>query len=117
MLTQRLPDRHRPPQTLCWIAIFSLLAYGLLFGPGTYSLRFGVLPLWTYDHRNQAIRAANSSTLAIFGALVLLLGWSTLAAYTEILTLATLLSYLAAYLCYTYCLHYIHKEQASARGF
>ena len=95
---------------ICWLAIFSLLAYGLLLGPGTYSLRFGVLPVHAYDAKHGGILAANSYTppLRRAGAA---LRMGHLAAFTEFLTLATLLSYMGAYFGYTGCLHHIHRDE------
>ena len=45
--------------SLCWLAILSLLAYGFILGPETYSLRFGVLPVWTYGAKKVSVFSAN----------------------------------------------------------
>ena len=98
---------------VCFVTIGSLVAYGAFYGPTEYSIRFGVLPVWEYDPSHGSTREAHSSTTAFGTALLLLLGWAAIAAYTEVLTLATLLSYLGAYVAYTVCLHAIHREQIS----
>jgi hypothetical protein len=63
-----------------------------------------------YDAHASCAVEANSTTLALFGALALLLSWCALAAYTELQAIATLLSYLAAWLCYVVCLHAAHRR-------
>lgn len=72
-------------------------------------MRVGVLPLYSYNAAMSCAVEANSATLALFAALVLLLGWCAFAAYTELQALATLLSYLAAWFCYVVCLHASHR--------
>ena len=101
---------------ITWIAIGSLISYAMLDGPGTYSIRFGLLPVWTYDDKRGGVKQSNSSRLAGFSALLLVLFWSTVCAYTELLTLATLLSYVAAYMCHTMCLHATHCSKVDTKG-
>ena len=96
---------------MCFIAIGSLLCYGLLTRPGTHALRFGVLPVWAYDSHSNVTKEANAPTLALFAAVALLLGWCVFAAYTELQAASTLLSYLAAWLCYVISLHAMHRRQ------
>ena len=58
---------------IMWIAIGSLISYAMLDGPGTYSIRFGLLPVWTYDDKRGGVKQSNSSRLAGFSALLLVL--------------------------------------------
>ena len=74
-------------------------------------MRDGVLPIWAYDAHGATAREANAPTLALFAALGLLLSWCSVAAYTELQALATLLAYLAAWLCYVVTLHATHTKQ------
>lgn len=100
---------------LCWIAIGSLSFYGLFTRVGTHRVRFGVLPNWSYDSHHYATHEANGPTLALFAAVSLLLGWGVFAAYTVLQASATLLSYLAAWLCYVIALHAMHRVQFDVR--
>ena len=85
---------------VCFTTIGSLLFYGLFQQPGASHVRFGVLPVWAYDSDGCTTREANAPTFSLFAALAILLGWCALAAFTELQAVATLLSYLAAWLCY-----------------
>ena len=95
------------------ITTLSLLAYGL-GDSSAYHVRSNfILPLWEYDSQKGVFQQANTSVLATFAGLWLLLLWAGFAVYTQVTTLPSLVSAFSVSLLYMYTMHAVHSDQTS----
>ena len=95
------------------ITTLSLLAYGL-GDSSAYHIRSNfILPIWEYDSQKDVFRQANTSVLATFAGLWLLLLWAGFAVYTRVTTLPSLVSAFSVSLLYMYTMHAVHSDQTS----
>ena len=95
------------------ITTLSLLAYGL-GDSSAYHVRSNfILPLWEYDSQKDVFQQANTSVLATFAGLWLLLLWAGFAVYTQVTTLPSLVSAFSVSLLYMYTMHAVHSDQTS----
>ena len=95
------------------ITTLSLLAYGLGDSPAYHVRSNFILPIWEYDSQKDVFRQANTSVLATFAGLWLLLIWAQFAVYTRVSTLPSLVSAFSVSLLYMYTMHAVHSDQTS----
>ena len=95
------------------IATLSLLAYGLS-NTFAYHVRSNfILPVWAYDSTTGAFLQANSSVIATFGGLWMLMLWAGVTVYTRVTTAPSLVSSFSVSLLYMYSMHAVHADQIS----
>lgn len=98
---------------LLLITTLSLLAFGL-GDTSAYHVRSNfILPIWEYDSQKDVFRQSNTSVLATFAGLWLLLLWAGFAVYTRVTTLPSLVSAFSVSLLYMYTMHAVHSDQTS----